>query len=201
MYLDDIFTNFPVLDIDDNFILREQTTDDTEDFFQYYADPEVSKYILSSIPTNIEESRVEIQYWINLYNRKSCIYWAVARKSDNKMIGAIGYNDWNRFNNRAEISYDLAKEYWGQGLMSKAMSKIIEFGFINLHFNRIQASTIKVNKSSIKILERNGFTFEGKLKQYRYHQGKYFDIEMFGFTRDEYLKQNPKKNMLLNPKL
>ena len=78
------------------------------------------------------------------------------------------------------------------------MSKIIEFGFINLRFNRIQASTIKINKSSIKILERNGFTFEGKLKQYRYHQGKYFDIEMFGFTRDEYLKQNPKKKRLLN---
>ena len=45
------------------------------------------------------------------------------------MIGAIGFNDWDRYNNRSEISYDLDARYWNMGITTKAMHKIIEFGF------------------------------------------------------------------------
>ena len=40
---------------------------------------------------------------------------------------------------------------------------------------RIQASTIKVNLASIKILERNGFNFDGTLRNFRLHKGKYYN--------------------------
>lgn len=178
-------SEFPLLDIDDNFYLREQKYSDAEDFYNYIAKPEVKQYILSTIPKTLDEAKEEIIYWIDLFYRKTGIYWAIANKETNQMIGAIGFHDLNYFNNRAEISYDLDLDHWGQGIMSKAMNTILKYGFEIMGIERIQASTIKVNLASIKILERNGFNFDGTLRNFRLHKGKYYNIEMYSkLSRD-----------------
>ena len=146
-----IFDQFPTLIIDDNFILREQSVEDYQDFFDYFSESDVSKHILSNIPNTLAEAKVEIQYWINLYQRRLSVYWAIAERNSNKMIGAIGYNDWNRYNNRAEISYDLSKAYWRMGIMTKAMKVVLDYGFNTMNINRIQASTLEVNKPFMEV--------------------------------------------------
>lgn len=177
-----IFDTFPEIDLDENFYLREQNLNDIQDFLDYYSNPEVCKYILASIPKNIYEAEIELKYWIDLYRNRKTIYWAIARKSDNKMIGAAGFNNWDHYNNRTEISYDLAREYWHQGICSKALKKIVDFAFTKMQLNRIQASTLKENIGSIKVLEKTGFTYDGTLQEYRYHMGKYYNIELYAIT-------------------
>jgi [ribosomal protein S5]-alanine N-acetyltransferase len=178
--------DFPILEIDDKFYLREQRLSDLEDFYKYFANKNVAKYILSSIPENIDQAREEIIYWIDLFYKNIGIYWAIADKKTDKMIGAVGYHDFNRFNNRAEISYDLSEDYWQQGIMSKAMNVAIEYAFNKLLINRIQASTIKENIASIKILEKCNFKFDGTLDEFRFHKGRYYDIEMYSLTKSRY---------------
>lgn len=185
-------TKFPELEIDDNYFLREQRYADAEDFFKYFSDPKVAKYILSSIPESFAAAQEEIMHWIDLYYKNAGLYWAIAKKEDNRMIGAIGFHDWNKYNNRVEISYDLAKEYWGKGIMSKATRAVLEFAFNRLHINRIQASTIKENISSIKLLKNNNFVRDGVLRKYRYHNGKYYDIEMFSILKSDYSNNSRK---------
>jgi ribosomal-protein-alanine N-acetyltransferase len=170
--------NFPIIDLGD-FILREQTDDDAEAFFEYYADPEVNKYIISSIPRTVEEAKSEIRYWINVYSYNDGIYFAIARKSDNKMIGSVGVSGINRIHNRIEASYDLAKEYWGQGLMSRALKAVTDYAFQTRKFNRIEAVAMSENIGSYKVLEKCGFTFEGILRQHRFHKGKYVDVRSY----------------------
>ncbi len=106
---------FPVIDLGD-YILREQTSDDAEDFFHYYADPIVNKYIVSDIPSDIEEARREINYWIEVFNNNDGIYFGIARKDTNQLIGSVGLSSINYRHNRIEASYDLAKEYWDKGI-------------------------------------------------------------------------------------
>ena len=105
------------------------------------------------------ETKDEMHYWISLYNRRISVYWAIADKNTNRMIGAIGFNEWNRFNKcyRNIESYDLSKVYWRKGIMGKAMAKVLEFGFNTMNINRIQASTLLVNKPSWKLLKINWF--------------------------------------------
>ncbi|MBL6784925.1 MAG: GNAT family N-acetyltransferase [Rickettsiales bacterium] len=193
-----IFDQFPTLIIDDNFILREQSVEDYQDFFDYFSESDVSKHILSNIPNTLAEAKVEIQYWINLYQRRLSVYWAIAERNSNKMIGAIGYNDWNRYNNRAEISYDLSKAYWRMGIMTKAMKVVLDYGFNTMNINRIQASTLEVNKPSWKLLKSCGFVHEGTLNHYRFHDGKYYDIEMYGLTKSMYNDFKNKKNSIFS---
>ena len=192
-----IFDEFPIIDLGEKYILREQTILDYQDFYEYFSTPETCKYILSTIPRSLDEAKSEIQYWINLYQRRISIYWAISDKATNKMIGAIGFNDWNRYNNRAEISYDLNKLYWRKGIMSNAMKKVLEFGFNQMGINRIQASTLKENIASWKLLKKCNFLHEGTLNQYRFHNNKFHNIEMYSLTKDRFNSQTIKsKNQI-----
>lgn len=178
---------FPTIDLGD-FILREQTIEDVPAFFEYYTDPEVNKHIVSSIPRNIDEARVELRYWINVYNYNDGIYFAIARKSDNKMIGSVGVSGINRNHNRIEASYDLAKEYWNKGIMTKALLATVEYVFKEMEINRIEAYAIPDNQGSWRVLEKVGFKFEGNLRQHRFHYNKYVDIGIYSILREDVLK-------------
>jgi [ribosomal protein S5]-alanine N-acetyltransferase len=178
--------DFPELNIDENYYLREQKLSDLERFFKYFSDPNVSRFILSSIPETLDQAREEMIYWIDLFYKNTGLYWAIVEKKTDKMVGAVGYHDFNRYNNRAEISYDLAKQYWNKGIMTKAMNVALKYAFEKLLINRVQASTIKENEASIKLLEKCNFKFDGSLSEFRLHKGKYYDIEMYSLTKSRF---------------
>ena len=174
---------FPILDINQDYLLRELNVDDSNAFLEYFANPKVARFILSDIPTNDLEAKNELLYWIQLFAQNKGIYWAIANKKNNKIIGTIGLHEWDRHNNRAEISYDLSYEYWGLGIMSKALYSCLKYIFKELRINRIQAVTIKENINSIKFLENNHFTFEGILQKYRFYNERYYDINIYSMLR------------------
>ncbi|OGT51809.1 MAG: GNAT family N-acetyltransferase [Gammaproteobacteria bacterium RIFCSPHIGHO2_12_FULL_42_13] len=172
---------FPILDLNDQYILREQSLEDTEAFFQYYTDPEVGKYILASKPATLMDATRELQYCRNLFYTKQGIYWTIAKKSNNQMIGAIGLYT-NAMHYRAEITYDLSREYWRKGIMKRAIECVVHFAFEKMKLLRIEAVTRQENEASSAILKQAGFTFEGVLKNYRFYDNKAWDIEMFAIT-------------------
>lgn len=173
--------SFPILDIDEDFFLREQMIKDAEAFFEYYTNPLVARHILASNPKNLAEASAEIHYCRNLFKHKQGIYWSLAKKEDDRMIGAIGLYI-NNQHYRAEICYDMAQSYWNKGIMSKVLYFVLKFCFNQIGINRIEAITLKENMASIKLLKKIGFDYEGTLKNYRYHNGKSHDIEMFAIT-------------------
>ena len=181
--------NFPVIDLGD-YILREKTLEDAQDFHNYYTDPTVNKYIVSDIPRTLEESRDEVRYWMNVYYHNDGIYFAIARKDNNQLIGSIGITGINRIHNRAEVSYDLAKEYWNKGIMTKALNALVKYGFEVMKINRLEAFALKENIASRVLLEKCNFNFEGELKEHRRHNGVYKDIGIFSFVYLDYLKFN-----------
>ena len=175
--------NFPILHIDNNYLLRNISLTDAEEFFKYFSHPKVSCHILSTIPKNKLEAVAELNYWLNLFLQQTGIYWAIVRHDNNKIIGTIGLHEWNKHNNRGEISYDLNHQYWGKNIMSKALHQCLKYLFLELRINRIQAVTVKENLNSIKFLEKNHFDFEGVLQKYRFHNGKYYNINIYSILR------------------
>lgn len=175
---------FPVLIIDDQYVLREQHDDDTKPFFEYYSkDPEVTRFILATVPTSLEEAHAEIQYCRNLFYHKRGIYWTLARRDNNQIIGSVGLY-MNNHHHRAEICYDLSKPYWRQGVMNKVLRKVIDFAFEKLNVFRIEALTLKENEASIAILRKMGFEREGTLRKYRYFKDVARDVELYATTHE-----------------
>lgn len=178
--------NFPVIDLGD-YILREKRDSDVENFFRYYTDPEVNKFIMCEMPRDLEDARRELNYWRNVFYQNDGIYFAIARKDNDQLIGSIGLTTYNSYHNRIELSYDLAKEYWRMGICNAAIRAVIKYGFEQLRINRIEAFTSTENIPSKNLLLKCGFALEGILRQHRYHRGNYVDAYSFSLLRQDFL--------------
>lgn len=176
---------FPVIDLGD-YILREKTYADVEDFFAYYSDPQVNQFILCDIPQNLEDARRELYYWRNIFYQNDGIYFAIAKKDTNQLIGSIGLTSHNFYHKRIELSYDLAKEYWRQGIMTCAIKNVAKYAFEELRINRIEAFTALDNLPSKNLLLKCGFDYEGCLKEHRYYRGSYVDVNIFSLLEKNF---------------
>lgn len=172
---------FPSIELDNGYILREQSLEDTEAFFDYYTHPEVGKYILASKPPSLLEASREIQYCRGLFYGKRGIYWTIATKDNNTMIGSVGFYI-NNLHHRGEITYDLSHAYWRQGIMSQVIQAVVKCAFNHIGLVRVEAVTRIENIPSMEILKKCGFQHEGTLKNYRYFDDRAWDIEMFGLA-------------------
>lgn len=180
-----IFKKFPILEINE-FVLRQIRTSDTIELINYLNDKDVNKYIPEeSIPRTIEDAESEVKYMKEMFRCGYSIYWVIAKKSDDKIIGSCGFNYWNQSHKRAEISYDLGKEFWSKGIMSGTIKRILQFGFEEMQLNRIEATTTPCNLSSLKLLKKNGFEKEGVLRQHKILNGKFYDAVMLSLLNKQ----------------
>jgi ribosomal-protein-alanine N-acetyltransferase len=177
------FEQFPVIDCR-SFVLREIVPrQDAESFYRYMTHPDVAQFISEEeLPISLESSYTELTFWSQLFYRRLSIYWAIADKETNRMIGTCGFNIWTQVHHRVEISYDLSVEYWRKGIMTEALAQINRFAFKKMDVTRIQAFVVEHNVASIGLLEKLGFTKEAVAKRYHYLQGKSRDSYLYALT-------------------
>jgi len=185
----EVFHSFPILHVDDELILRQVNYNDLNDYFEYLSDEKVLTYVPEEcIPRTLERAKEEIDYNLDLFRYKRSIYWAIARKSDNKLIGSCGFNYWNRDHARTEISYDLSRKYWGQGIMTRVARAVLGFGFTRMELHRVEATVTPANIGSLKVLRKLGFKKEGILREQKLLHGKFNDAVILSLLQKEYLK-------------
>lgn len=66
----------------------------------------------------------------------------------------------------AYLGYALAEREQGKGLMHEALALLLRFGFAELNLHRVMANFIPSNRRSGAVLERLGFTVEGRANDY-----------------------------------
>ncbi len=140
------------------------------------------------IPRTLERAHAEIQYTVDLFRYRRSIYWAIARKKDDVLIGAVGFNYWNRDHSRGELSYDLDKAYWGKGVMTRVVRTVLGFAFTQMDMHRVEATVAPTNKASIAILRKLQFKREGILREQKLLRGKFYDAIMLSLLQREFLK-------------
>jgi ribosomal-protein-alanine N-acetyltransferase len=189
MGVERVFDSFPIISVDDEFILRKASHDDAEEYLEYMADADVTRYVPEEcIPRNLERVREEIEYSLDLFRYRRSIYWTLARKDNNKLVGSCGFNYWNRDHARAEISYDLHKKYWGKGIMTKTAKAVLGFAFTQMELHRVEATVTPTNQGSLRVLNKLGFKKEGILREQKLLHGKFHDAIILSMLQREYLK-------------
>jgi ribosomal-protein-alanine N-acetyltransferase len=179
------FSTFPTLTTA-RLNLRELLLSDAPDVLIFRGDPDVQRYngpvlqTIGEVQTLIEEVRAE-------YTAQEGLTWAVTLKNSVTVLGLFGFHDWNKYHRRAEIGYDLARAYWGQGIGAEAVRAMVRFGFEQMNLNRIYAGTIADNYESVRLLEKVGFQREGVRRQYSWEEDSTFhDSAMYSLLRHEY---------------
>ena len=183
--------DFPTMDIDNNFIIRQPSMSeaDVKSIYKIYNDPKILRFVPDGcIPQGldgaIDETRMYMDYFLNF----NSVYWFIAEKQINKAIGTIGFCTWDKYNSRLEISYNLMSEYWGKGIMTNALKKTIKFGFDKMNGIRIQAQLDPSNEISIHLLQKLGFKKDGLLRKYRFYKdNKHIDVLMMSLLEEDFI--------------
>lgn len=180
------FKKFPTVHLG-NIVLRDMRMNDNIEYFKYLNHPMVSQYLSDEdIPQNEQEALECVKSWGSLFYNKQGIFWTIADTATDKLIGSIGLSSWNFMNRRAEISYDLAHECWGNGIATKAISNVLQIAFRDMGLYRIEARTLPINKTSQHLLNKFYFKQEGILRGYRIIRGKPEDILMYSLIEPDY---------------
>lgn len=112
--------------------------------------------------------------------------FAFAIVADNKVVGSIGvFRQGNIHGRTAELGYYVAEEYWGKGIMTKAVQQICEYVFDKSDIIRIYAEPFAYNIASCRVLEKAGFQYEGTLRSNAVKNGKVIDMKMYSLLKTE----------------
>lgn len=183
MTLDNIFQSFPQLETK-NLIMRKMLPGDAEALFDILSNEEVTKYYDEPAFKHLSQAGDQIGAWENGYKIKRCVRWGITRKDDNIVVGTCGYYGFHPWHMRASIGYELARSSWRQGIMTEALSTIIDLGFQQMDLNRIEAVVMPENYGSVRLLEKLGFSNEGLLVEYENWGNKGFtDLFMLSLLR------------------
>ncbi len=145
----------------------------------------------------VEDSKAFIQSGLKAFANRSGLTTGILYNGE--LAGVIGFNSLDWKNSIGHIGYWLGAAYQGNGIMTRAVSGLIDYGIYPLALNRIEIRAAVDNWKSRAIPERLGFVQEGQIRQaellYDYHA----DHAIYGLLAAEW-KQH-RHNYLPNSQL
>jgi RimJ/RimL family protein N-acetyltransferase len=167
----------------DKYNIRNFRISDIDALVKYANDYDVSRFLRDSFPFPYTKDIAE--QWVNfVINNKSLLYFAIA--DEKELIGgisAVPLDDVHRFS--AEIGFWLGKPHWNKGIMTKALKVFCEYIFNRYNFNRLIANVFEGNEASGKVLEKAGFTLEGKQRKSVFKEDKFINHYIYGLLKEE----------------
>lgn len=140
--------------------LRDFTLNDLDDLADLLANEEVMRFSVGG-PLSCSQVKDYLENRImGHYPQHGFGLYAVVPAKDNRVIGYAGFMlqsiDGEDF---VELGYRLHPSFWGKGLASEAAQALIEYGFNNLHFDRIISIIDPRNSRSLKVAARAGMHY------------------------------------------
>lgn len=109
----------------------------------------------------------------------------ITLRNSGNVIGSCGFLNRAPKHFRAEVGFELSKQYWGKGIAAEALEAVIKFGFEHLQLERIEALIEPANTSSQKLVEKTSFMREGLLRHYEYTCGKFDDLLIYSILKGD----------------
>lgn len=110
---------------------------------------------------------------------------AFAIDVDGEAVGAIGIELKDDVHHRsAEIGYWLGEAYWGKGIVTEALDALTDWAFEHFDLCRIFANVFEWNPASQRVLEKAGYTLEGRLRRSVTKDGQTIDSFLYAILRE-----------------
>ena len=103
-------------------------------------------------------------------------------------IGSIKLGKINPNHKTADLSYIIGdKSFWGMGIASKMIKKMVSLAFERLELEKIVAGVYATNLAYIRVLEKNRFVSGGKQRDQFIFRGKRIDGLIHGRLKPDWL--------------
>ncbi|MBC5774443.1 GNAT family N-acetyltransferase [Pontibacter sp. KCTC 32443] len=155
--------------------LRPVRPSDADFILKGLSDTRVTTYYAVHYDTP-EAVQEQMQFYDNLQQTGTGIWWVFSLRGATDLIGACGYSSLETENRKAEIGFWLLPEHWGKGYIPEAAKAILKYGFESMNLHRIEAIVEGGNAQSEKVLQKLGFTREGRLRDREIKNGHFIDL-------------------------
>lgn len=81
-------------------------------------------------------------------------------------VGAIGTIGFGLSHHGAAFGYAMGRAWWGRGLMAEALAALADRLIAERIVRRVSAFCDVENHASARVMEKAGFSFEGRLRRY-----------------------------------
>jgi ribosomal-protein-alanine N-acetyltransferase len=169
----------------DRLTLRPFELTDAPLIQQFVGAREVAATTLN-IPHPYEDDMAEawmqghLKDWLDQKN----LVLAISNETDG-LVGAISLK-LEMIHRRAELGYWIGVPFWNLGYATEAAAAIMQFGFVELSLNRIEAQYFENNVASGRVMQKLGMTHEGVLRKHVIKDGVALDSIRYGILRSEY---------------
>ncbi len=173
----------------ERLIMRPIQPNDLDDIFNYSSTSNVGPNA-GWKPHESKEETLEIMKEIFLDKET---VWGIELKETSRIIGSIGLIDdpKRQYDLVRMIGSAIGEKYWGKGIMTEAVQKVIRYGFEGLELLAISAYCFPNNERSKRIITKFNFEYEGTLKMAeKIFKGEVFANECYLLTKDRYNNNN-----------
>jgi RimJ/RimL family protein N-acetyltransferase len=170
--------------------LREIRPDDLDDTLAIVGDDTVTRW-LSFDSKNREQTEAMIAGILQraAQEPRSEYYLAVTPADSDQMIGfaRLGLEGVKA----ANLGYSIRADLWGQGFATDVAKTMTQFGFTHLGLHRISATIGPENTASIALVERLGFTHEGRIRDHVHTNSDWRDSLLYAVLEHEWNAAKP----------
>lgn len=153
--------------------------DDAPVFTKWLCDYEVTRYLTeapSCFPLHAEKEALDRLSRVHNYT--------IVDLLTDKPIGICGFTAIDHLNQTGEVGIIIgAKEFWGKGYGSEALSLLVDYGFRVLNFHTVMLKVCSLNKRAIRCYEKVGFKTFGIRKEAELREGRYRDVVYMDMIR------------------
>jgi [ribosomal protein S5]-alanine N-acetyltransferase len=129
-------------------------------------------------------TRSDAEGWISLCKSEREPVLQFAIDLDGEAIGGVGLENLSDvYRLTANIGYWVAEPFWGMSIATAAVIETTAYAFARFPFERIQATVFGWNPRSARVLEKAGYTLEGRLGNSIFKDGRLTDSLLYARFR------------------
>lgn len=144
--------------------LRKICEEDIPAVFEFVRLAEVTRPAGFAPVASLEDEKKALQEQADYYAKREIPKgYGITLKGQDKVIDTIDFNQ-HPSDDTMEIGYLLHPDYWNQGIMTEAMTALIEVGFTVLNLHKVEVAVYDFNKSSLALVAKFPFQQEAAFR-------------------------------------
>ena len=128
----------------------------------------------------------EAQAWLAscqaAWLQESSYPFLIVETASQEVIGSVDINQLNREHNFGNIGYWVSSAHSGKGVATAAVTLILQFGFIETGFTRLEIVALTENTASRRVAEKVGASFECIARNRLFAWGKPHDAAVYSIV-------------------
>jgi len=125
----------------------------------------------------------DAEFWVTTaeqeWNAANDFRFVIECNITGKFLGSVAINQVIQQQKTGNLGYWIRQSALNKGACTNAARKAIEYGFNQLHLQRIEICALETNTASIAIAEKLGATYEGILRNKLFHYGKAYPAKCY----------------------